>query len=72
MTAYLHLEPVMSFQEIADEIGITRQAAYDLYRKGMIKLKARGRDRAWALLADLEQHRQYAKPGREHRAECAQ
>jgi len=60
---YRHLQPAMSFQEIGDELGISKQRAEYIYTRALRKLvQATSRRTVRSLISDIESRRQYAAP----------
>jgi predicted DNA-binding protein YlxM (UPF0122 family) len=59
--SHRHLQPSMSFDQIAAELGITRQVAHIYYRRGMAKLRKYGGKEAAELVALIDQRRSYAE-----------
>ena len=54
------LQPRMDFAEIANELGISCQAAMAAYRSGMRKLEAHGMTEAFPMVAALHCKREHA------------
>ena len=59
MQAYQHLQPVMSFDDIAAELGCSRQNVHQLYRSALRKMRRAMRP-ALDMQATLDQRREYA------------
>jgi predicted DNA-binding protein (UPF0251 family) len=56
------LVPAMTFEQIAAELGVSKQRVQQIFKDAMRKMRNSGLDTAGALVADLERVRSYARP----------